>query len=553
MHISIDTLVQDYHESRSIHGLHSLDPRIKLALLVTAVTVNIYFAQLWLSVSLLAAGTLSALYSRIPLRLFFLFFLLPAWSTLVVVAGFTIGFGTTPMAHLGPVTFYKEGLSLGISAAARVACDMSWMAAVFLTTPFNGLLKALKWFKTPEILLDTIAMGYRYVSLIFAEFTRMKNSAMTRGGFHKYRYALVSTARIVAQVILRAYDRASQIQEAMTCRGAAAVAEDNTREQNPEQCYGSCPNRCDITPEYRSPERPVLVCRNLSHQYGALTTLDDINLRIHKNEIVVLCGPNGAGKTTLLKLFCGIYTPSGGEIYLEGCLLNKETRNTVFHHTGFLCQDPNNQLFCTHVKEDVAFGPSNLDLPPETIDQLVNTAMELTEVSDIADKPIHRLSCGQMKRVGLAGLIAMKPPLLLLDEPSASLDPAATRKVIHHLRHLNAHHGYTFVIVTHDMNLAARIAQRIIILDKGKITADGTAREILTNEALLEASRLEPPLLTRMFQRLLDDPIDREKIPLTLEEALAYFKTNPFMNQKAVEKETGFSRKNNVTNDKDAL
>ena len=543
MHISIDTLVQDYHESRSIHGLHNLDPRIKLALLVTAVTVNIYFAQLWLSLSLLAAGTLLALYSRIPLRLFFLFFLLPAWSTLLVVAGFTIGFGTTPMFHIGPVTLYKEGLHLGLSAAARVACDMSWMAAVFLTTPFNNLLAALKWFKVPEILVDTIAMGYRYVSLIFTEFNRMKNSAMTRGGFRKYRYALVSTARILAQVILRAYDRASRIQEAMTCRGAGALAGGNTREQNHDPYFGSCPNQCDVTPEYRSPDRPVLFCRNLSHKYGALTTLDDISLSIHKNEIVVLCGPNGAGKTTLLKLFCGIYLPAGGDIYLEGCLLDKKTRNTVFHHTGFLCQDPNNQLFCTHVKEDVAFGPSNLNLPAETLEQLVNTAMALTEVSDIADKPIHRLSCGQMKRVGLAGLIAMKPPLLLLDEPSASLDPAATRKFIHHLRHLNAHHGYTFVIVTHDMNLAARIAQRIIILDKGKITADGTAREILTNEALLEASRLEPPLLTRMFQRLMDDPIDREKIPLTLEEALAYFKTNPFMNTKAVVNETGLSRK----------
>ena len=126
--------------------------------------------------------------------------------------------------------------------------------------------------------------------------------------------------------------------------------------------------------------------------------------------------------------------------------------------------------------------------------------------------------------MGLAGLIAMKPPLLLLDEPSASLDPASTRRFIHHLRHLNTHHGYTFIIVTHDMNLAARIAQRIIILDDGKITADGNARDILTNQTLLSQSRLEPPILTRMFQEFLNDPCDHNKIPITMDEAINFLK-----------------------------
>jgi cobalt/nickel transport system ATP-binding protein len=175
------------------------------------------------------------------------------------------------------------------------------------------------------------------------------------------------------------------------------------------------------------------------------------------------------------------------------------------------------------VREDVSYGPTNLNLPPETVRQLADTAMELMEVSDLADRPIHRLSYGQMKRVGLAGLIAMKPPLLLLDEPSANLDPASTHQLIHHLSHLNKHHGYTFVIVTHDMNLAARIAQRIIILDNGKIVADGSARKILTDENLLKKSRLEPPILTRMFKRLLNNPVDSKKIPLTIDEALSYF------------------------------
>ncbi len=543
MHTHIDTYIQDYHERGSVHGLHSVDGRVKIALLITAVALNIYFARIWLSLSLFSIGTLLVLYSRIPLRLFLIFFLIPAWSTLIVVVGFTIGFGTTPLAHIGPVIFYREGFDLGLAAAARVACDMAWMAAIFLTTPFNTVLNTLKWFKVPEVLLDTVAMGYRYVSLIFQEFTRMKNSAMTRGGYQKYRLAVESTARILAQVVLRAYDRATRIQEAMTSRGANARMTDEIGSKPPFSAEEYCPNRCDITPDYNSPDIPVLACNELTHKYGTVTTLENISLSIEKNEIVVLCGPNGAGKTTLLKLFSGIYTPAKGEIYLEGHLLDKKMRNTTFRHTGFLCQDPNNQLFCTHVREDVGYGPVNLNFPVPMVDQLVNTAMELTEILDLADKPIHRLSSGQMKRAGLAGLIAMKPPLLLLDEPTASLDPAATRKFIHHLRHLNEHHGYTFVIVTHDMNLAARIAHRIIILDKGKIAADDTARNILTNEALLEKSRLEPPLLTRMFQRLITNPIDRDKIPLTIDEAVTYFKTNPFIETKSFDTENMRSTK----------
>jgi cobalt/nickel transport system ATP-binding protein len=309
----------------------------------------------------------------------------------------------------------------------------------------------------------------------------------------------------------------------MISRGAYSTANSEGNRGKHDNSQEHCPEECDITPEYKNPEAPVVACSHLTHAYGDATTLHDISFTVQKQEVVVLCGPNGAGKTTLLKLLSGILSPTEGEIYLEGQLLEREIRKNVFRHVGFLCQDPNDQLFCTHVREDISYGPVNLNLPQETVRQLVDTAMELMEVADLADRPIHRLSFGEMKRVGLAGLIAMKPPLLLLDEPSANLDPASTRQLVHHLRHLNSHHGYTFIIVTHDMNLAAQIAGRIIVLDEGKILADGTTREILTDEKLLKKSRLEPPILTRMFQRLLSDPVDRQKIPLTITEALNFF------------------------------
>jgi cobalt/nickel transport system ATP-binding protein len=190
-----------------------------------------------------------------------------------------------------------------------------------------------------------------------------------------------------------------------------------------------------------------------------------------------------------------------------------------------MAQDPNDQLFCTHVREDIAYGPTNLGLPKEEIDRLVTTAMSLMEVSHLADRPIHRLSYGEMKRVGLAGLIAMQPPLLLLDEPSASLDPATTRHLVKLIKHLNSHHGYTLVIVTHDINLASLLAKRIIILNDGEIAADGTAKQILTDDQLLKSARLEPPILTLLFKQFLENSTNKDQIPVTTREALEVLKS----------------------------
>jgi ABC-type cobalamin/Fe3+-siderophores transport system ATPase subunit len=130
-----------------------------------------------------------------------------------------------------------------------------------------------------------------------------------------------------------------------------------------------------------------------------------------------------------------------------------------------------------------------------------------------------------MKRVGLAGLIAMQPPLLLLDEPSASLDPATTRHLVKLIKHLNSHHGYTLVIVTHDINLASLLAKRIIILNDGEIAADGTAKQILTDDQLLKSARLEPPILTVLFKQFLENSMDKDQIPVTTEEALKVLKS----------------------------
>ncbi len=284
----------------------------------------------------------------------------------------------------------------------------------------------------------------------------------------------------------------------------------------------SCPNLCDVTPEYINGDGPVLNCRNVSFAYANLlgNAVKNVDFSIFKDEIVVVCGPNGSGKTTLLKLFAGILTPEAGEILLSSKKLDKKNRRDVFRYMGILFQDPNDQLFCTHVREDIAYGPTNLGLDVKEVNRLVETAMDQVEVRHLENRPIHRLSHGEMKRVGLAGLIAMRPPLILLDEPFSGLDPASTDHLLRLIRHLNSHHHYTFVIVTHDINIASQIAKRMIVLVDGRIIADGPPKKILTDEKLLKDSRLEPPILTQLFQRIFDDPTENDRIPVTIDEAL---------------------------------
>ena len=514
--------IQDYQEINQNRGLHNWDPRIKLALLAIAIGLNVVVAKLWLSVGLFSVSLAMVILSRIPYRLFALFFLAPAWATLVVFAGFSAGFGVTPIFSLGPLTFYHEGVLQGVSAASRVACDMSWMAAVFLTTPLAKVLDALKWFKIPLVLINVIATAYRYAFLLFDEFFKMRDAARSKGGFRTYRIALRSTALILTQVILRAYDRANRIQESMTARGESGHA---AMRSSFESESTECPNNCDITPQVIDPNVPVLRCEGVSFAFADGRTLDNISLSVDKGELVVLCGPNGAGKTTLLKLFSGILSAHEGKISLCGHLLDRKSRYNAFQHVGMMAQDPNDQLFCTHVGEDIAYGPTNLGLPKEEIDRLVTTAMSLMEVSHLANRPIHRLSYGEMKRVGLAGLIAMQPPLLLLDEPSASLDPATARHLVKLIKHLNSHHGYTLIIVTHDINLASLLAKRVIILNDGSIAADGSPRKILTDDHLLKSARLEPPILTLLFKQFLENSTNSDQIPVTTAEALEVLKS----------------------------
>ncbi|MDR0781060.1 MAG: cobalt ECF transporter T component CbiQ [Pseudomonadales bacterium] len=220
--LRIDRLIQDYQATVLPIGLHRVDARVKLGLLVAAVAINVGFARPVVSGPLLLVALAGVLRSRIPLRLFALFFFAPLWATVLIMAGFSLGFGHTPLAQWGALTLYQEGVWLGIGAGLRVLSDMAWMAAVFLTTPFDKLLMALRWYRLPEAFVDAFDMTYRYAFLLADECFRMMTASSVRGGTRGFRRRLKGLGMILAQVILRAYDRAARIQQAMVARGAEA-------------------------------------------------------------------------------------------------------------------------------------------------------------------------------------------------------------------------------------------------------------------------------------------------------------------------------------------
>ena len=242
-----------------------------------------------------------------------------------------------------------------------------------------------------------------------------------------------------------------------------------------------------------SPDQAVLEARDLHYHYtDGSDAVDGVSFRIMPGETVALCGHNGSGKTTLMKLLAGLLRPARGAVLVAGAELDAGSVREVFRTVGVLFQDPQDQLFCNSVGEDVAYGPRNLGLSETDISARVAQALKITEVQHLEHRPIHHLSGGEMKRVALAGIVAMQNSVLILDEPFDGLDPASSDRLITLIRHLTDDHGYTVLMATHQMSLVPEVAKRMLVMQGGRLLADGPVRELLTNIPLLEQARLHP-------------------------------------------------------------
>ena len=230
--------------------------------------------------------------------------------------------------------------------------------------------------------------------------------------------------------------------------------------------------------------------------------LDGVSLTIKPGEFVAVLGHNGSGKSTLAKHLNGILLPSEGEVLAGGLDTRKEENLlTIRQHVGMVFQNPDNQIVATVVEEDVAFGPENLGISPAEIRDRVKAALEAVDMTAYREHAPHQLSGGQKQRVAIAGVLAMRPDVIVLDEPTAMLDPQGRAEVIETVKKLCREEGLTAVLITHYMNEAAE-ADRCVVMNDGRVVLDGTPREVFREVELLEKMGLEVPQATKLAHEL---------------------------------------------------
>ena len=242
----------------------------------------------------------------------------------------------------------------------------------------------------------------------------------------------------------------------------------------------------------------------VSYRYSDGTdALKSISLELSKGKRAALVGANGSGKTTLLLHLIGILKPTFGKIYFEARSLDygQTFLTELRRRVGFVFQDPNDQLFAATVRQDVAFGPLNMGLPIDEVKDRVKEALEIVGMAEHTNKPPHFLSMGQKKRVAIAGVLAMKPDIIIMDEPTSELDGMMADQIITLLTKLNSE-GKTIIISTHDVDVALEWANEVLVLGSGTLLAQGAPMEIFGNEAILARSGLKMPLRLKFLTQI---------------------------------------------------
>ena len=269
--------------------------------------------------------------------------------------------------------------------------------------------------------------------------------------------------------------------------------------------------------------QPILKTENLTFRYttaegAAPTVLDGLTLSVRRGEFVAVLGHNGSGKSTLAKHFNAILLPSGGKAYVDGMdTCDENLLLDIRRRVGMVFQNPDNQIVASVVEEDVAFGPENLGVPSEEIRARVDSALAAVGMTEYARHAPHLLSGGQKQRVAIAGVLAMRPECIVLDEPTAMLDPAGRREVLDTVKRLNREQGITVVLITHHMDEAAQ-ADRLIVMHDGHIMADDSPEQVFQNVDGLRSLGLEVPEPVALLYELRQAGVDVPLTALTVDE-----------------------------------
>ena len=275
--------------------------------------------------------------------------------------------------------------------------------------------------------------------------------------------------------------------------------------------------------------------KNVSYVYGQGTpyekkALDDVTLQIPDGQFIGLIGHTGSGKSTLIQHFNSLFTPTSGQILLNGININEDKKKlkSIRQKVGLVFQYPEHQLFEMTVFKDVAFGPQNLGLKKDEVDKRVRDALKLVGFSEENyEKSPFELSGGQKRRVAIAGVIAMKPEVLILDEPTAGLDPKGRDEILDQVKKLHKEMNITVILVSHSMEDVAKYVDRLIVMDNGKASLDGTPKEIFGHVEELEKMGLAVPQVTYLVQELKKKGFEIEQNVITVEQAVQLIKNLP--------------------------
>jgi cobalt/nickel transport system ATP-binding protein len=262
---------------------------------------------------------------------------------------------------------------------------------------------------------------------------------------------------------------------------------------------------------------------------GVFFTYDDgtealagIDFRVEEGEFVAVLGSNGSGKTTLIQLLVGLLKAKSGRISIGGREIGSLTAEELYQRVGLVFQNPNDQLFAATVEEDCAFGPRNLNIPETDVQRRVTESLAAVTALPLRGRAIHHLSFGEQKRVSLAGVLAMRPAVLILDEPTAGLDPAGEAQMMQLLKKLNREERMTVILATHSVDMLPLFANRIYVLDRGRVLQQGPSEEIFCHQEMIVRAKLRLPYVSRlMYEMKRHDGVPIDGLPLTIGEARA--------------------------------
>ena len=445
--------------------IHRWEPRAKFLALFALIIAFSMVRDLRLVPFMLAITASLYALARLPLSFLISRLKYPGVFLLTLVIGLPLFSGSTVIAHIGFLSVRAEGLAYMLLVVSRFAAILTVSLILFGTSPFLTHVRTLRRLGIPPLLADLLLLTVRYLFQIADTFNRMQ-IAMRLRGFSLTRLnrrGASQLAGLLASLFIRSFEQAERVYKAMRLRG-----------------YGM-----DIFVE--AARGDALEITRLTFSYpGRAPVLNGIDLTIQHGERVGVIGANGAGKTSLFLAVCGVLTPSAGEIRAGGQQLPP---GKVHPSIGLVFQNSDDQLFSPTVREDVAFGAVNLNLSAAEVETRVSEALTLTGTAHLADRAPHHLSGGEKRMVSIAAVLAMRPRLVLYDEPDANLDARARRRLIAFLRAA----PHTLILASHDLELVLEVCDRVIVLDEGKVVADGAARTIMADQPLMEAHGLEKP------------------------------------------------------------